>query len=150
MSTGPDGQPTHEGPIWQIELPGSEIARIEQSGRSLVVLLSAARVGGDRRLLDPALSGGHLQGVRWHLFEASWTGEPSALLGRIDEAEWAERGEGLARATPGPLMLSAPASGGEVVRLALRTAMGDTLEVQAQGWRVELVNGGRFTPSMAC
>lgn len=147
MSTDPDGPPAHEGQRWQIELTGSEIARIEQSGRSLVVVLSAARVGGDRRQLDPALSGGHLQGVRWHLLEASWTGEPSALMGRIDEAEW---GEGPARATPGLLMLSAPSSGGEVVRLALRTAMGDTLAVRAQGWRVELIDGGRFTPSMAC
>lgn len=147
MSAGPGCQPTHEGQRWQIELPGSEIARIEQSGRSLVVVLSAARVGGDRRQLDPALSGGHLQGVRWHLLEASWTGEPSALMGRIDEAEW---GKGSARATPGPMMLSAPSSGGEVVRLALRTAMGDTLEVRAQGWRVELIGGGRFSPSMAC
>ncbi len=124
---------------WQVELTGSEIARIEQHGSDLTVVLAAARVGGDRRQLDPGLSGGHLQGVRWHLLEASWTGEPSALIGRIDEADWL-----------GGAWLSVPSSGTQATLLTLRTALGDHLEVHAKAWRVELLEGGRFTPSMAC
>lgn len=135
------------GPIWQIELAGSEIARIEQHGNDLVVVLAAARVSGDRRQLDPALSGGHLQGMRWHLLEAHWTGEPSALIGRIDEAAWHQSPS---LPAPGVALLIAPSSSGTAIHLTLRTALGDTLEVQAQAWRVELLEGGRFTPSMAC
>lgn len=127
---------------WLIELAGSEIARIEQDKDHLTVVLAAARVSDDRRKLDRCQSGGHLQGVRCHLFSATWSGEPGALIGRIDEAEWVCK--------PAHAPLIAPSSGTQAVRLSLRTAWGDALEVHALAWQIELLEGGRFTPSMAC
>lgn len=139
------------GAPWSIELAGSEIARIEQHGADLVVVLAAARVGGDRRLLDPARSGGHLLGVRWHLFEASWEGMPSSLIGRIDEAVW--HSEPDARTATGMatgMVLQAPSHGDSPTAMTLRTALGDALSVRAKAWRVELPEGVRFAPSLAC
>jgi hypothetical protein len=147
MSQGSIDHPACHGSTWKIELMGSEISRVEQRDSGLVVVLSAARVSGDRSQLDPVLSGGHLQGVCWHLFDASWAGDPSALMGRIDEAQWQAAPS---PATHGGTSLNAPSSGTTHVQLTLTTALGDTLVVQAQAWRVELVEGGRFTPSLAC
>lgn len=135
------------GTPWSFELPGSEIARIEQDGSDLVVVLAAARVSGDRRQLDPSLSGGHLRGVRCHLLQASWTGDPCALIGRIDEADW--RGDPPKVARHGA-PLKAPSSGATAIELTLRTALGDALVVRAQAWRIELLDGSCFTPSLAC
>jgi hypothetical protein len=136
---------------WSIELAGSEIARIEQHGADLVVVLAAARVGGDRRLLDPARSGGHLLGVRWHLFEASWEGLPSSLIGRIDEAEWrSESGSHMAMGMATGMNLQAPLHGDSPTALTLKTALGDALRVRAKAWRVELPAEVRFAPSLAC
>lgn len=149
MNSG-DGVNRHAaegGPLWSFELPGSEIARIEQSGCDLVVVLAAARVRGDRRQLDPALSGGHLRGVRCHLLQASWTGDPCALIGRIDEADW--RGDPPQAAGHGAT-LKAPSSGATAIELTLRTALGDALVVRAHAWRIELLEGSCFTPSLAC
>lgn len=136
------------GTPWRIELPGSEIARIETQGQDLVVVLAAARVSGDRRQTDPRLSGGHLLGVRWHLLRSRWTGEPSAMIGRIDEATWLHAPS--SAQARGDIALIAPSSGDTALQLTLTSALGDTLEVQAQAWRVELLAGGRFTPSLAC
>lgn len=145
-----DGVKGHEaegGPPWSFELPGSEIARIEQDGCDLVVMLAAARVRGDRRQLDPSLSGGHLRGVRCHLLQASWTGDPCALIGRIDEADW--RGDP-PQADGHGTTLKAPSNGATAIELTLRTALGDALVVRAQAWRIELLEGSCFTPSLAC
>ncbi len=147
MSAEAIGQPGSQDSPWQIELTGSEVARIESIGKDLVVVLAAARVSGDRRQLEPALSGGHLQGVRWHLLEATWIGEPAALIGRIDEARWCQ---GPSRSSQGDVRLEAPSSGDTLIELALTTALGDTLTLRAQAWRVELTQGGRFSPSLAC
>ena len=139
------------GAPWLIELAGSEIARIEQHGADLVVVLAAARVGGDRRLLDPAHSGGHLLGVRWHLFEASWEGLPFSLIGRIDEAEWrSESGSHTATGMATGMTLQAPSNGDSPTALTLKTALGDALLVWAKAWRVELPADVRFAPSLAC
>lgn len=135
------------GPPWSFELPGSEIARIEQDGSDLIVVLAAARVRGDRRQLDPSLSGGHLRGVRCHLLQAGWTGDPCALIGRIDEADW--RGDPH-QSAPHGTTLRAPSSGTTAVELNLRTALGDNLVVRALAWRIELLEGSCFTPSLAC
>lgn len=135
------------GASWRIEWIGSEIARVEWDGCDLTMVLAAAQVRGDRRQIDPGRSGGHLQGVRCHLIGATWSGEPAALIGRIDEAEWID---GQATAQPGQASMAVPSSGATAIRLSLRTALGDTLEVQAQAWRIELLEGGRFTPSLAC
>ena len=123
------------------------VGGFDRHGGNLIVVLAAARVNGDRRQLDPALSGGHLQGVRWHLLQASWRGTPSALIGRIDEADW--------RSAPslsahGGVMLSVPSLGSTPAHLTLRTALGDALEVQAQAWLVELPDNGGLRPSLAC
>ena len=139
------------GAPWSIELAGSEIARIEQHGADLVVVLAAARVGGDRSLLDPARSGGHVLGVRWHLFEASWEGLPSSLIGRIDEADWrSESGSQTATGMATGMVLRAPSRGDSPTALTLRTALGDALLVRAKAWRVELPTEVRFAPSLAC
>jgi hypothetical protein len=132
---------------WLIELVGSEIARVEQHGEDLVLVLAAAKVGGDRRQLDPALSGGHLLGVRWHLVQASWVGQPASLFGRIDEAEW--RGESGSPMAAG-MVLEAPSRVDSPTSLTLKTALGDALLVRAKAWRVELPAGARFAPSLAC
>lgn len=133
-------------PLWQIELEGSELARIEQDGANLVIVLAAARVPGDRHQRGLEQTGGHLQGVRLHLLEARCTGPVSALVGRLDEASWA------CEASPPGLRapVAVPSSGATPVHLSLRTALGDTLSVQAQAWRIEWMPGGRFTPSLAC
>lgn len=139
------------GAPWLIELTGSEIARIEQHDADLVVVLAAARVGGDRRQLDPTLSGGHVLGVRWHLFEASWEGLPSSLIGRIEEARW--RGDSDAQTVTGMasgMTLKAPSHGDSPIALTLETALGDALLVRAKAWRVELPTDVRFAPSLAC
>lgn len=133
-------------PIWQVDLEGSELARIEQDGANLVIVLAAARVPGDRQQRGLERTGGHLQGVRLHLLEAHCEGLASAMLGRIDEVSWVcEAGQTRPQTT-----LTAPSSGATPVRLSLRTALGDTLVVQAQAWRIEWLEGGRFTPSLAC
>ena len=147
MSLGNGDHPTPPAPPWQIELTGSEIARVEQVGSDLVLMLAAARVSGDRRQLDPGLSGGHLLGVRWRLIQASWTGVPANLIGRIDEADWRE--------DPSPSMLAGlalrvPSSGDRAMQLRLTTALGDTLTVQAQAWQIDWMADGRFAPSLAC
>lgn len=132
---------------WLIELVGSEIARVEQHGADLVVVLAAAKVGGDRRQLDPTRSGGHLLGVRWHLIEASWEGLPSSLIGRIDEVEWRD-GSNAHMATS--VVLEAPSRGDSPTSLTLKTALGDALLVRAKAWRVELRADARLEPSLAC
>lgn len=132
---------------WLIELAGSEIARVEQHGADLVVVLAAAKVGGDRRQLAPTRSGGHLLGVRWHLIEASWEGLPSSLIGRINEVEWCD-GSNAHRVTG--VVLEAPSRGDSPTSLTLKTALGDALQVHAKAWRVELPAGARFAPSLAC
>ena len=132
---------------WQIELAGSEVARIDQLGDDLLIVLSAARVRGDRRQLEPSLCGGHLQGLQWRLIGASWTGEPSAIIGRIDEAGWRHTPTQAAQVE---VALPAQSSGEAPFWLTLTSALGDTLEVQAQAWRIEWMPGARFAPSLAC
>jgi len=134
-------------PGWQIELSGSELARVEQHGPDLVIVLAAARVPGDRRKQGQGPIDGHLQGVRLHLLQATWKGCPSAMVGRLDEVTWAC---GQTGATRPRSSLNAPSSGTTPIRLSLCTALGDHLEVQAQAWRIDLLDGGRFTPSLAC
>lgn len=147
MSSGHVDPPAAPGPAWQIELTGSEVARIDQLGGDLLIVLAAARVHGDRRQLDPALSGGHLQGVQWRLLGASWTGEPSAIIGRIDEADWRHAPS---QGAPVGVALRVPSSGDDRTCLTLTSALGDTLVVQARAWRIEWMPGGRFVPSRAC
>ncbi len=132
---------------WLIELVGSEIARVEQHGADLGLVLAAAKVGGDRRQVDPTRSGGHLLGVRWHLLEASWVGLPSSLIGRIDEAEWRD-GSGAHMATGA--ILEAPSRGDSPASLTLKTALVDALLVRAKAWWVELPADARLAPSWAC
>lgn len=132
---------------WLIELTGSEIARIEQQGADIVVVLAAARVNGDRRQLECARSGGHLIGVSWHLSDANWVGQPSDLIGRIDEADWRNgSSSGLSPSN----VLEVPSSGDSPSELTLKTALGDALVLRAKSWRVELPASVRFVPSLAC
>lgn len=138
----------NSGPAtWLIELTGSEIARIEQQGADIVVVLAAARVNGDRRQLASTRSGGHLLGVSWHLSDTSWVGQPSDLIGRIDEADWRS---GSHSCQPHNNVLEVPSSGDSPAELTLKTALGDALVVRAQSWRVELPASVRFVPSLAC
>ena len=132
---------------WQIELEGSELARIELSGADVVIVLAAARVpaGLPGQRDEPA--SGHLQGVRIHLMASRWEGPAHDLVGRIDEAAWTCEKKG-ATSLRAPLI--APSSGVTPIRLSLRTALGDTWWVHSQTWRVELLAGCRFTPSLAC
>lgn len=135
---------------WLIELSGSELAGVATDGSDLIVTLSAARVSGDRSQLDLRLGGGHLRGVRCRLRQASWTGEPSHLIGRIDDATWRTDGDSAAAPRARPDQVFAPSEGLQPVHLWLQTAMGDTLIVQAQGWHIERPPQGSFTPSLAC
>lgn len=140
MQTAQPGQ-------WTIELAGSEIARVERRGDDIVVVLSAARVRGDRSQLDATVSGGHLHGVSCHLLQASCEGDASALFGRIDEASW----QGMPTSgTFAEAMLNVPSEGASTVRLTLRTGLGDELSIQARAWRIEVALPLRFTPSLAC
>jgi len=133
-------------PLWQVELEGSELARIEQDGANLVIVLAAARVPGDGQQRGLAPTGGHLQGVRLHLLQARCAGLAQAMVGRIDEVSWVcEGGQARPRTT-----LVVPSGSATPVHLSLRTAWGDTFAVQAQAWRIEWLPGGRFTPSLAC
>lgn len=134
-------------PDWQIELEGSELARIEQPGSDMVVVLAAARVPGESRHTGLAPLGGHLQGVRLHLLDASSEGQAREMLGRLDEATWTC---GQTGATNRRSRLTVPSSGATPICLVLRSAQGDTLVVRAQAWRIEVLEGGRFTPSLAC
>lgn len=139
MSAEPDS--------WLIDLIGSEIAVVEPDGADLVVVLAAAQVRGDRKQLDPARCGGHLLGVRWRLVAARWSGQVSALIGRIDEVEWHRAGpDSNALARP----LKAPGQSDSPLHLSLRTALGEHLTVQARAWRLELEDGARLAPAMAC
>ena len=139
MSAEPSG--------WLIDLVGSEIAHVEPDGSDLIVVMAAAQVRGDRRQLDPARCGGHLQGVCWRLLEARWSGQISALIGRIDEVDWHRVGPD---SGPWANSLRAPGQSDSPLHVSLRTALGEHLTVQASGWRLELADGARLTPAMAC
>lgn len=133
---------------WRIELEGSELARIEQVGGDMVIVLAAARVPEDQRQRGMGLQGGHLQGVRLRLIQARWEGQACAMVGRLDEVNWA--GDRAGAAGPRSTLI-APSSAEMPICLSLRTALGDALVVWAQAWRVEWrEDGGRFTPSLAC
>lgn len=132
---------------WQIELEGSELARIEWSGPDMVVVLAAARVPADSSQRGSDRVGGHLHGVKLHLVEPQWQGPP-ALIGRIDEASWASPREGVATSRRGRLV--APSMGNDPICMSLHMALGETLLVRCNSWRVELSAGWKFTPSRAC
>ena len=135
---------------WLIELSGSELASVAPDGPDLLVTLSAARVSGDRSQLDLHLGGGHLRGVRCRLHQACWTGEPSHLIGRIDDATWRTEVDAGTPQRRQSGQVCVPSEGLQPVHLWLQTAMGDTLIVQAQGWHIERPPQGSFSPSLAC
>lgn len=133
---------------WQIELEGSELARIDLLDSAMVIVLAAARVPGDKRQRGSGRQDGHLHGVRLHLVHPRWEGPLAAMIGRIDEASWTCLHTS---ATTGPRgTLSAPSSGTTPICLSLRTALGETLVVHCESWRVEVSAHWRWTPSLAC